>query len=440
MKKKIVITLILIITLVGSLYLFTNLNKGTTTKTNTVEISESDEIDWSQYDTYEIELNNEDVTISKSGVYYITGSLTDHSITVNTNDNVKIVLTDVTITNSNGSAIYIENAKNTYIELNGENTLESTLSGDIDATIYSKDDLFFEGEGTLNIKSNIDGISSSDDLTFYSGIYNIVSSDEGIKGKDSVNIVDGEYNIESGGDAIKTTNETEKGQIVIKDGTFNITSQSDGITSISTIQIEGGEFNIKTTGTSTNSMKGIKSEKEIIINGGTFVVDTKDDAIHSNDNLTLNGGTYTITSSDDGIHADGMLEINDGTYTITSQEGLEATYVKINGGTITISASDDGINAGSKSSNYTTTIEINGGDITIKMGAGDTDGIDSNGDIYINGGTINITGNSPFDYDGTAKYSGGTMIVNGSQTTSITNQMMGGGMQGGNQPGGSMMR
>ena len=42
-------------------------------------------------------------------------------------------------------------------------------------------------------------------------------------------------------------------------------------------------------------------------------------------------------------------------------------------------------------------------------------------------------------YD-TAKYSGGTMIVNGSQTTSITNQMMGGGMQGGNQPGGSMMR
>ena len=61
------------------------------------------------------------------------------------------------------------------------------------------------------------------------------------------------------------------------------------------------------------------------------------------------------------------------------------------------------------------------------MGQGDTDGIDSNGNIYINGGTINITGNSPFDYDGTAKYNGGTLIVNGSQTNIITNQMMGGG-------------
>ena len=61
------------------------------------------------------------------------------------------------------------------------------------------------------------------------------------------------------------------------------------------------------------------------------------------------------------------------------------------------------------------------------MGQGDTDAIDSNGNLYINGGTINITAQSPFDYDGEAKYSGGTLIVNGTETTSITNQMMGGG-------------
>ena len=68
---------------------------------------------------------------------------------------------------------------------------------------------------------------------------------------------------------------------------------------------------------------------------------------------------------------------------------------------------------------------------------GDKDGIDSNGDLYINGGTLNITGQSPFDYDGTAKYNGGTMIINGSQTTSITNQFMGGGQRGQQvQPGG----
>ena len=66
------------------------------------------------------------------------------------------------------------------------------------------------------------------------------------------------------------------------------------------------------------------------------------------------------------------------------------------------------------------------------MGQGDTDGIDSNGNLYINGGTINVTCNSPFDYDGEAKYNGGTLIVNGEETNTITNQFMGGGPMGGN--------
>ena len=65
------------------------------------------------------------------------------------------------------------------------------------------------------------------------------------------------------------------------------------------------------------------------------------------------------------------------------------------------------------------------------MGQGDTDGVDSNGNIYINGGTVDITGNSPFDYDGEGKLNGGTLTVNGTQTTTLTNQMMGGGMKGG---------
>ena len=72
------------------------------------------------------------------------------------------------------------------------------------------------------------------------------------------------------------------------------------------------------------------------------------------------------------------------------------------------------------------------------MGQGDTDAIDSNGNIYINGGTITITAQSPFDYDNEAKYTGGKMIINGTETTTITNQMMGGGQggPGGNQRGG----
>ena len=69
---------------------------------------------------------------------------------------------------------------------------------------------------------------------------------------------------------------------------------------------------------------------------------------------------------------------------------------------------------------------MNGGYVTIVMGAGDTDGIDSNGDLYVNGGTIDVTAQSSFDYDGTGEYNGGTIIVNGSEVSELPNQMMGG--------------
>ena len=61
---------------------------------------------------------------------------------------------------------------------------------------------------------------------------------------------------------------------------------------------------------------------------------------------------------------------------------------------------------------------------------------------YIGGGTVDITCQSPFDYDGNAEYTGGTLIVNGTETNEITNQMMGGGMGGmrGGMRGGDMQQ
>lgn len=180
-----------------------------------------------------------------------------------------------------------------------------------------------------------------------------------------------------------------------------------------------------------------------LMGDNTITATNESDGINSEGDLVITGsGSLTIKSDDDGIHADGKLTINSGNITISAHEGLEATYVIINGGTLNITATDDGINAGNKSDKYSVCIEINGGNITIDMGQGDTDAIDSNGDLYINGGTLNITAQSPFDYDGTAKYTGGTMIVNGTQTTTITSQFggaMGGGQQPAQQPGQQQM-
>lgn len=178
----------------------------------------------------------------------------------------------------------------------------------------------------------------------------------------------------------------------------------------------------------------IVCKDDMVITGGIYNITAETDAINTNDSLAITNGTFNITAGDDAIHTDGILQIDNGTFDITAAEGLEGTYITINDGTFTISASDDGINAAQKVEDYLATLVVNGGNIKITMGPGDTDGIDSNGDIYINGGTIDITATmSTVDYDGTAVKNGGTLIINGVETDTIPNQFMGGpgGMQGG---------
>lgn len=439
MKKRLIIVCIFIVLIVGiSITLILNNkdksdnNSKNTKSTTSTNIEKGDgssyNYDFSNYEEISVNLDelSSDYKITKAAIYHFTGK-TSYAIEVDCDDYIKIILDNVTI-NSTKSSINVVNSKGVYIELVGNNTLSDSTNNidDTDAVIYSSDDLIIEGSGTLNITANYkDGIASKDDLIIKSGTYKISATDDGIRGKDLVLIMNGNFDITSSGDAVKSTNDTEsdKGNIKITGGEFIIkTTNGDGISSSNTIEITDGKFNITTVLNSNNtdaSMKGIKADN----------------------NITIDGGTYIIETVDDGIHADGKLEINDGLLNITSVEGLEATYVKINGGDITINASDDGINATNKSTSYDVILEINGGNINITMGSGDTDALDSNGNLYINGGKLNITANSPFDYDGEAKYTGGEMIVNGNATTTITNQMMGGGMPQGNMqiPGGDNM-
>lgn len=181
---------------------------------------------------------------------------------------------------------------------------------------------------------------------------------------------------------------------------------------------------------------GIVCKDDLVLCGGNYIITAKEDGINTNDSILFTSGTYTIECQDDAIHTDGMLEFEGGTYSITGAEGLEGTYVLINEGDFTIEAKDDGINAGQKSDAYYPTIEINGGTIRVTMGQGDTDGLDANGNLYINGGTVEVNAQNPFDYDGEGVLSGGTVIVNGQEVTALTSQDMGGfgghGGKGGN--------
>ena len=445
-NNKLIICIIVIILIILGIYIITSKNnkekiKGTEIINENIENGENIVLE-----------TNQNITITQGGIYKITGTSTNSNITVDTEEEVTLVLDNVELTNETGPAITIENSKNTTLTLLNTNKLSGGKKEDYNAVIYSKDDLTINGTGLLEITTDFEnGIKVNNDLTIETDI-TVNSKTNGIIGKDNITIKSGNINITSGGDAIKSNNNEDetKGNITIENANITINSQEDGIQAEQTLTINNGTFDIKTSSgaktlngkterdntqtTSEESKKAIKASN-VIINKGTFIIDAYEDGIHSNGNLTINEGTIEIKSSDDALHGDALIEINDGTLNLTASEGIEGTYIKINGGNITINAADDGINAGKKSNEYTPTIEINRGNITIQMSSGDTNAIDSNGNLYINGGTINITGNSPFDYDGEAKYTGGKLIVNGKETTELTNQFMGG-MQDRNMNGG----
>lgn len=293
--------------------------------------------------------DGEDINLTEEGIYVISGNATDVTINVeNEEAKIQIVLDGVSITNTDSPVIYVKAADKVFVTTTegSENNLDVTgeyvIDGEenLDAVIYSKDDLTLNGLGTINITS---------------------AQGNGISGKD-----------------------------------------------------------------------------DVVVTGGTYSINTGKHGIEANDLMAICGGTFTINATKDGLQSAATLQIDGGTYDISAAEAIEATEIIINDGKIDIEASDDGINASQKTENMDVSVTINGGEITITMGQGDTDAVDANGSIIINGGTLEISANSPFDYDGTGELNGGTVTVNGETVTELTNQMMGGdmgGFAGGNAQG-----
>ena len=318
--------------------------------------------------------DGKNVSITAEGVYVLSGSAKNVTIVVDAGDEdkVQLVLDGLNVTNDDSPVIYVKNADKVFVTT-AEGT-ENTLS--VTGT--------FTADGSTNTDAVI---FSRDDLVLNGlGTLNISSTDNGVSCKDDLKITGGVLNV-SAADACIEANDS----ISVADGTITVKS---------------------------SKKDGLHAENED---------DDKEDWIY------ICGGTINVTAADDGIHAVSIIQIDGGTINVTAAEGIEATWVQINDGEITISATDDGINGGQKSKSYTVCVEINGGSLSITMGQGDTDGIDTNGNLIITGGTISVNAQSPFDYDGTLTHTGGTIIVNGTETDQITNQF-GGGMGGG--PGG----
>lgn len=319
--------------------------------------------------------SGKNVDITKEGVYVISGTATNVTIrvAVGKEDKVQLVFDGVNITNDQTPAVTVISGDKVFVTTREKTHNVLTVTGT------------FVPDGEINTDAVI--FSKSDLVLNGNGTLAINSSKgNGISSKDELEITGGTYIVTSYLDALEAND-----AILIYDGVINIFSDKDGLhsennddSSLGYIYIENGTLNIK----------------------------AGDDAIRGSTFVQIDGGKINIESC---------------------VEGIEATTIRINGGEIAIYATDDGINA-TRKADGDVLIEVNGGSIKITMASGDTDAFDSNGNIVINGGVIEISAVSAFDADGTAVLNGGTVTVNGQVITEITVTQMG---PGGMRPGGA---
>lgn len=385
------------------------------------------------------------------------------------------------------------------LTLNGAGEL--TVTSPAGHGIVSKDELTITG-GIYTITASGHGLTSKDSVAIAAGSFVIDSGKDGIHAEDEddseagfIYLSDGDFTITAQGDGISAS-----GMLEIAGGNYNITTGGGSAAS----EMKGGDSQLEPgagqngaaqggqpgeppaqsgqtdskappekpeedknpqidvndaeqekdftesdeVSSDSTSQKGLKSSTSVIVQAGNFTLDTADDGVHSNGTVTITGGEWTIRTGDDGIHADGALTITGGSFSIPyCYEGIEGSTITINGGTFDITANDDGLNAADGTSNApgmaneNCWIEINDGEFTI---VSDGDSIDSNGDLTINGGTLDLTcngnGNTAIDTDGTYTTNGGDVTTNdGSENGSGEMGSFGGqGNTAAGGPGGQM--
>ena len=340
-----------------------------------------------------VNIDGSTVTITKEGDYILSGSLSNGMIIVDVDktEKVQLVLNGVDICSVNSAAIYVRQADKVFITL-ADDTKNFLSNGgefvsiddnNIDAVIFSKEDLTLNGTGNLTIISPAGhGVVSKDDLVVTSGNYDITSSSHGLSGKDSVAIAGGNFDIEAGKDGIRSANDDDstKGWVYIENGAFELSVESDGISAINEIFIAGGDISIN------KSYEGLEAR---IIN--------------------ITGGEIDITSNDDGLNATDKrntstttIEYSEAEWLNTKSDNSNNNFFRHGGGMAGDTQQDANIN-------------ISGGIIHVNA---EGDGIDSNGYLTVSGGEVYVAGpsnggNGALDYGIAASISGGVVVAAG---------------------------
>ena len=333
-----------------------------------------------------VRVSGKTATISAAGTYILSGSANDVCIIVDAPDaEVRLVLDNLSITNSSTAPVYVKSAAKVYVILAENSTNTLSVNGEFvkidgakaEAVIFAQSDLTLNGSGTLNAAAqNGSGIASKKNLAITGGTFVISASSHALKGKDNVNIAGGSFTFTSGKDGIHSENDdnAESGNIYIKGGTFVISAEGEALDAINNIKIDGGSIDV------VQSDEGIEATT-----------------------IDINGGKITLVSSDDGINA-----------SYSDKEEIAGTAASAS--SVSSSTRNKGGMQNISEQAMHTYVNITGGEITIDSQA---DGIDSNGSVYVSGGTVRILGpasdnDAALDYDVTAVITGGEFIASGS--------------------------
>lgn len=340
-------------------------------------------------------------TITKAGTYRISGEQGDVIVDAGDAD-VVLMLDNATI----AGQINVVSADKVQVHAVGSSTVTATAPDS--AAIYSHADLVLSGDGTVTVHSEgegADGIASSDDLALYSGTWKVTAADDAFRGKDSASVLGGH---------------------------LDATAGDDGVRSDVAVHLSGGTVDVNAGG------DGVHSDVALLIDGGDVTVASSTEGLEAG-LLSISDGTVNLTSSDDGINSSGATSVDATTEQEQQEQSEEAAGPQPpegmpeppqgmqeppqgmqqpqegmqppqQGG-----ASGGQPGAGMEQSTGEQ-IVISGG--TVKVNAAG-DGIDSNGDLRINGGTVLVFGpsdgaNGTFDYAGSFSIDGGTVIGLGS--------------------------
>ncbi len=421
---------------------------------------------------------NSDVVISAAGKYVLSGALDDGSIVIDADKSAKvwILLDSAEISCSYGPCLDVEQAEKVFLTLAEDTENRMTTTGfsaeaaeaGKDGTVFARDDLTVNGAGALMVSSpEAHGIVGNDDLVITGGSLTVDAAMDALHANDSLHIMSATLALTAGDDGMAVTG--EESTFYLESGTLGITAADKGINAGSSMLFAGGSVTIEA------GDDGISAGGDIAIEDGEFSVTAGDDGAHSDSGISVSGGTLLIPACYEGIEAR-TIDISGGDITVYPQDdGLNA-----NGGSDSfwfggvpgdmgtadtqpgdrpempedmapgeftegempeppegrdfgtppdtrqqedVSAAENSSDAEAESTDETW-IHISGGSVTVVNDtARDADGLDSNGDIVISGGTVRVSmvnsgSNSALDYGsengGIMQISGGTVVACGS--------------------------